>query len=443
LLCVVAVLVATAVWLNGCTSSSNNAAPVSTGSISSTFSAAQPQLTPAASGSVTLAKHVLTMAALLGWNGSTVSPVLAAPYLSWAADPAQSKLAQIENAGIEAYVYTNGVIEYPCSGCSHLWSKLQANPQFIAKDCSGNILHNDSGEYVDVTRPAWYAYWSADVNDEYNMVKPAAWTAVFADDSDAPQFKDINPCGTTVASFTAGIASMLGSTAKPVIFSGLSVSAKQPEERSLYKVANVIGGMREDCYSGSGGFGHAGDFVMTNREHFYGAATDDWTQTENDQLYAATLHKLFICLSNATGPATAANGERTYVYASFMLTFDPGTSVLYERFAPSTSGGLTVYPESGLVPTNPVVSTPASIANLATGGVYAREFRECYYRGVEMGACAAVVNPTLGSQRFPFTQYRHTLAFSGGGVLEGGSVNFKGAAPPARLAGASALIAFP
>jgi hypothetical protein len=28
-------------------------------------------------------------------------------------------------------------------------------------------------------------------------------------------------------------------------------------------------------------------------------------------------------------------------------------------------------------------------------------------------------------------------------VLEGGSVNFKGAAPPARLAGASALIAFP
>jgi hypothetical protein len=383
------------------------------------------------------------MTYLLGYGGSTVPASLAAPYLSWAANPSESNLAQVEAANINAYVYTDGVIEYPCSGCSHLWAPLQSNPQYIAKDCSGNILHNGAGDYVDVTQAGWFTFWSTDVENEYSRVSPSAWTAVFADDSGAPHFKGTIPCGTTVSSFTDGIYNLLSSTLRPVIFNGLSVTAKQPEERTLYGVPNVIGGMREDCYGGNGGFGFSGDFVMTTAQHFYGAATDEWTQAENDQLYAASQRKLFFCLSNATDSAASSIGARTYIYASFLLTYDAATSALFEEFSPSTGGGLGVYPETGLVPTEPLIAAPSSVSSLAVGGVYAREYNACFYRGAYKGPCAVVVNPTNSSQAYPFgSKYNHTLTLSGGGVLEGGTVSTSGPPPPSSLGGASALIAF-
>lgn len=391
----------------------------------------------------TTPKHVLTMAALLGWGGSTVSAALAAPYLSWSFNTSPQNLGQVESAGINANVYTNGVLEYPCSGCSELWSTLQANPKYIARDCSRNILYRGSAEYVNVTLSGWYPFWSSNVATQYTIVKPLAWQAAYSDDSAAPEFLGLNPCGATEASFTQGIAHMLASTSKPIIFNGLSVTAKQPDERTLYSVANVIGGLREDCYSGNNDFGHSGDFVFTMRDHFYGASIDDWTQTENDELYAATVHKLFFCLSNAVGAATASVPARTYVFASFMLTYDSATSALWEKFAPSSSNGLTVYPETGLVALNPVVSTPAAVAGLAVNGLYAREYKDCYYRGTDEGACAAVVNPTLTTRAFPYSKYHHTLVLGGGGVLEGGTVGFKGSAPPASLSSGSAVIAFP
>jgi len=226
-----------------------------------------------------------------------------------------------------------------------------------------------------------------------------------------------------------------------VIFNGLSVSAKQPDERTLYNPANVIGGQREDCYSGNNDFGHSGDFVFTTQDHFYGAAIDDWTQTENDELYAASVHKLFFCLSNATGSAASSSAMRTYVYASFLLTYDLHTSALWEKFSPSTAGGLGVYPETGLVPANPIVSAPASVASLAVDGVYVREYRACFYRGTDMGPCATVVNPTSIQHPFPFTKYHHTLILSGGGVLEGGQASFVGAAPPVTMSAGTAVVA--
>jgi hypothetical protein len=388
-------------------------------------------------------KHVLTMAGLLGWEGSTVPASLAAPYLSWAFNPSPANVAPIQAAGIKTNVYTNGVIEYPCSGCSDLWEPLQAHPQYIAKDCSGDILYRGTGEYVNATMAGWYPFWSNNVEQQYAKVAPAAWSAVYADDSNAPQFLGISPCDTTESAFTKGVYDLLASTTHPVIFNGLSVSAKQPDERTLYGVPNVIGGQREDCFSGNNDFGHSGDFVFTMRDHFYGATTDEWTQTENDDFYAGSIHKLFICLSNAQGPARSSTAIRTYVYASFMLSYNLTTSVLSERFAPSTSGELPVYPETGLVPTNPVVASPTSVTSLLTGGVYAREYRDCYYRGTDEGACAAVVNPTLVSHGFPFSNYKRTVTLSGGGVLEGGELSFRGGAPPSTLSSGEAVIALP
>jgi hypothetical protein len=382
------------------------------------------------------------MAYLLGYKGSTVSPSVAAPYLTWAANPSESNLAQVKAAKLKAYVYTDGVVQYPCPGCSHLWTPLQAQSQYVARDCAGEVLQNGAGEIVDVTKSGWHALWVGEVENEYAKVAPSSWDAVFADDSAAPHFEGFVPCGTTASTFTAAIYKMLAATRRPVIFNGLSVSAKQPEERTLYAVPNVIGGMRETCYSGSSAFGFARDFVVTTEQHFYGAPNDEWTQTEDDQLYAARLGKLFVCLSNAADQGASATGARTYVYASFLLTYDPRTSILFEEFAPTRPGGLTVYPETGLVPTHPDRSQPMEVASLARGGVYVREYDSCFYRGSYVGRCAAVVNPGSASQTYPLgSKYQHTLVLSGGGVLEGGVASTSGPAPKSFVEGSSAVIA--
>ena len=65
---------------------------------------------------------------------------------------------------------------------------------------------------------------------------------------------------------------------------------------------------------------------------------------------------------------------------------------LWETF--TSPGGLRVFPESSVVPTEPIVPTPGSISALQTpSGAYAREYATCYVGGSSVGPCAAVVNP--------------------------------------------------
>lgn len=290
----------------------------------------------------------------------------------------------------------------------------------------------------------WYPFWANDIQNEWAKVSPSAFTAVFSDDSASPAFRNSNPCNVSESQYTQGIANMISSTNEPVIFNGLAVTALQPDERSLYGLTNVIGGMREDCYGGSGSFGFPGDFPFTEAQHFYGASIDEWTQSENDEIYVGSINKFFFCLSNASGTAASSVGLRTYVYASFLLTYNPTTSGLFEYFAPSTGGQLQVYPETMLVPLNPVAAQPASIGALALGGVYVREYQNCYFGGTYEGACAAVVNPTTSTQSYPFAanKYKHTLSLSGGGVLEGGTASTTGPAPPSSLNSGTAIIVF-
>src|SRR6516164_9715942 len=71
----------------GCHMGSNRAA---TSELSS-FNQPQIRLSPSNPTSTPPAqKHVPTMAYLLGYKGSTVSPSVAAPYLTWAANPSES-----------------------------------------------------------------------------------------------------------------------------------------------------------------------------------------------------------------------------------------------------------------------------------------------------------------------------------------------------------------
>jgi hypothetical protein len=113
---------------------------------------------------------------------------------------------------------------------------------------------------------------------------------------------------------------------------------------------------------------------------------------------------------------------------------------------------LAVWPEEGVVPTDPVesmqapggrgclggdgaVCTSAGHHDLevrGTPGVYVREFRACYDRGVLFGACAAIANDTGNQYAVPsgwLTQdYRWQIGLSGGDVQSGGTVNIHGQA---------------
>jgi hypothetical protein len=143
-------------------------------------------------------------------------------------------------------------------------------------------------------------------------------------------------------------------------------------------------------------------------------------------------------LNSASGQTDA----RLYALASFLLTYDPSTSVLWEQFA--TPSGFHVEPESQLVVLDPLTATPSSVGSLQqAGGAYGRQYGQCYLAGNFVGPCAVVVNPTSSTLAFPFPQYAHTLVLSGGGILDGGTVAANGPAPPQSLAPEEAAIVFP
>jgi hypothetical protein len=120
---------------------------------------------------------------------------------------------------------------------------------------------------------------------------------------------------------------------------------------------------------------------------------------------------------------------------------------------------LSVWPEEGIYPTNPVESMrpprgrgclagsghacPARGHNdlrVARGwsrldrgaGVYRREFHDCYDRGVWFGRCAAIVNDTSRSvvvrDSWLRQSYAHVITMRGGDVQSGGRIDLTGAA---------------
>src|SRR4029077_20331987 len=114
----------------------------------------------------------------------------------------------------------------------------------------------------------------------------------------------------------------------------------------------------------------------------------------------------------------------------------------------ATYSGLTVYPEVQLVAKQPLIGGPSSVMQLQqSGGAFGRQYRACYFAGNYVGPCAVAVNSNqAGPPPVPFpwaSTYHHTLVLSGGGVLDGGTANANGPAPPSSMPSGTAVIAFP
>jgi hypothetical protein len=155
---------------------------------------------------------------------------------------------------------------------------------------------------------------------------------------------------------------------------------------------NVAGANHEGCF---------------NSAYYRGPVGDDnglWERQANGLLADLPFRKYSLCMMNGD-PAPAA---RLYALASWWLTYEPQYSVA-APIAPAADGN-AVFPEFDIVPTRPRETAGANVRDLARGGVFVREFAACFQRGVPLGGCAAIVNPSASARALPRLSGRYTRA---------------------------------
>lgn len=410
---------AISVWGSGSCQSGFTATQIVLGSSSSSGNSGS-------SGASTISqKHVLTADYLGGCCGTTsVSYSSAATVLSWA-EVSSSDGNAISAAGIKTLDYVD---PFRQATYSPLYS---SDASTFALTCSGSRISIPYSSTVTMwlMNPS-----SADLRTKMNAWQSSEESvghidAFYYDDIDTLYGVPTLPCNTTQSSWDAANASFIATSSHPVVFSGYALS---PDAANIIGLSSVLGATVEECYIG-----------VSQPSPPYRTGTL-WTQRENLQLAAAAHGKLFFCYNNGGEDGETSTALRKYVYASFLMTYSATSSVLWETF--TTPSGLHVFPETKLVPTDPLVATPSSVSTLLKStGVYAREYGACYLDGSNVGPCAAVVNSSLtASYAMPAlsTTYAHTLAISGYGSLDGGTVATDGPAPPATVPAETGLILF-
>jgi hypothetical protein len=177
---------------------------------------------------------------------------------------------------------------------------------------------------------------------------------------------------------------------------------------------------------------------------------DPYYSTLLDQIaYVATQTNSFVVpLSYGQAGAASQQQSRRVQEATILLGYSPGHLVDWANLN-GGSDDLSVWPEEGIYPTQPVQSmgTPGGSGCLAgtgnvcsTGGhndlqvapgVYRREFAACYDRGTAIGPCATIVNTTASpvtvASSWLTNSYAHQVTFNGGDVQSGGTINPNGA----------------
>ncbi len=409
-----------------------NANVKGTGSAASFVAASSIAISPLTSPPASAPAHVLTSDYLGGTNGThSISWSSAKPYLTWAETDAADANA-ISAAGIKTMMYVDPNREQTGSQMD------TSTESAYAHDCSGKRvtdLYNGSVTQM-VTNPASTAMQSVFSSYVASLAAKAHFDALFEDDAGplsafAPYDPfSAMPCNYTDASWITDEIALNQASSLPIVVNGLSGLNGHNVSLTVGILAgsNTVGGVFEHCYDAS------------NQPKMDGWL---WTAIENTEIQVAGKQKLFECMGTDSAAASSATSSRIFAYASFLLGYDPTTSVYRAEY--KTASNFHIYPEMGLVALQPTISQPASVsAYLQSGGTYARQFGACYLAGALVGPCAVVVNPdeALGHP-FPFSQYHHTLTLTGNGTVDGGKASTSGPAPPATVPLDSAVIAFP
>jgi hypothetical protein len=374
-----------------------------------------PAPTPVPSGAAsTSITHVMTADVLYGYGGtpSTTPLSSAKPYVTWV-QTSPNNAAQVRAAGIKVDVYVNFWRNYSSDNPSVGYNDLKpggAHAAAEALDCSGNpVMDPDYGGGYEADARSSATSAHASVVASYFLKEFGSnYDALFTDDTGAVGGITL-PCNFSQSSYVSATNAVTQSLGLPAFVNTLGSGSYPDAQIGYAQASNVIGAMCELCYAGN----------SSGSDYAIGGTV--WQHTENAEIAIVAMHKIFWDYARAVGDPTAETGLRTFVYTSFLLTYDPSYAMLQEAFR--TASGFPIMPETGLVPMNPV-TTATSVSGYASGGVYIREFGDCYYRGSRIGACAVVVNPGGTTANIPANSYTHAMTLSGGGVLEGGSAQF-------------------
>jgi len=374
--------------------------------------------------------HLMTADYFMGQYGTRlVTPAQAAPYLTYAQTmPADS--ASIRAAGIKTQFYVDAG---KLATTNPLTSGLTSSA--FAHNCSGHLVYEtENGKSFPLADPRstqFQTHMGAYIS---SVLTKAKFDMIFQDNSGALSpygtYPYGKPCNYSDSAWVNGYVKADNTSPIGVLPNGLNTfpsgfTTMYSPTLGLLSSTKVIGGNMEMCYS------------MNAQPLETGSS---WIHIENTELYVMRQHRMFQCMARDTYSASTNIAARKFVLASFLLTYDPRYAILAEEFA--TPKGLHVFPESKLVPMNPVQAAPSDISGLHTSsGTYARQYNACYLGGRLVGACAIVVDKD-GTYRFPYSGYTHTLAISGAGVLDGGTVSASGPAPPSTMTAGQAVIAF-
>ena len=387
--------------------------------------------------------HVLTYQ-FFGVNGvpkgfPRVKTQVAARWVTWAmAGPREA--TDLSAAGMKLIYYTDPNRVAPKN------KEYSTDENQFAHDCSGHRVAVRKGEeryLTDPASPTTLAQWKAEIADAQQH---ATFDAVFDDTAATTNSLSALPCGFDENRWIDQHIALVSGAGVPVLVGGIGDDnlprvgkgrdarySLAPQVRIVASASNAIGGAFEDCYaspshpSNPGGVVTAGSF---------------WRATEDTELALARMRKLFVCNERADRLSMdAAIDARIYSEASFLLTYDPATTMVRQQFL--TPSQLDLGPEVKLVALDPVRPAPRDIEELrAAGGAYGREYRSCYVQSTLVGRCAVAVNPDHGAAvPFPFNGYEHTLELHGSGIEDGGLMDMSGPAP-SSIAPVTGVVAF-
>ncbi len=362
--------------------------------------------------------HVQTADYFGGYAGThDVAPAVAARWLTWA-ETNVADSPRMRALGVKTLLYTDP--NRQISG-EPLYT---ADESSFAHDCGGQrIATLRSGQYLmDPHSPAMTRLWKAHVR---SYSADGHFDAIFEDDADDLAYTRGVPCRYDAAAWLSATNAMQRALGYPVVYNGLANFTDRTVSPAIGLNATAIGGMMEECYA-----------VSPSRPKSSG---DAWYVTEATELAMARAGKLFFCYGNDTTAADASLDARLYVYASFLLSYDPATSVLWEYY--QGPARFHVMPEAQLVPMQPRV-TAQRVDDLSVAGTYQRAFGACYLAGRDQGPCVVAVNPSQTARPLALPGYRRTLVLGGGSVIEGGTARVEMRPPPAQLDPLSATIAF-
>lgn len=405
--------------------------------VTSTSSSSTPTPTPTATvaPSTSVPAHVMTAAIVWAYGGVPTSVSLSSvkPYVSWV-QTSPSYAAQMRSNGIKVDIYENFWRNYSSDNPSVGYTDLKpggAHAPAEAKTCTGTVIYDSTygGGYEADARSSYGAGHAQAFNNYRLSEYGSNYDAVFSDDTGAMGGLPL-PCNWSLSSYQSATNSVHASLKVPVFVNTLGAGGN-PQNQVGYVTgaSNVIGGMCELCLAAHNSSGS--DIVQTGTY---------WQEIENAAITLVADHKIFWDYARATGNPSSETALRTYIYASFLLSYSPSYSMLQEAF--QSSYGFPVMPETGFVAMSPT-TTATSVSGYATStGAYMRQFGACYYRGSYKGKCAVVVNPTGSSVSVPTTAYSHSLGLVGGGVLDGGYATF-GNGRPSSLAPGQATILLP